>query len=124
MWEVSFVRKANDLALATSHLAQSSSASRYTAKQPGFFILSQRGKDKASHYAWIRSPQGPFCKPARTRSAHSASMCSLGPALAVDLAPGSRAATARGVDGLDVAKRLKDFATTWKRVATKKGAKA
>jgi hypothetical protein len=31
MPEVPFVRKADDLALATSHLAQSSSASRFTA---------------------------------------------------------------------------------------------
>jgi hypothetical protein len=35
MWEVPFVRKADDLALATSHLAQSSSASRVTAAQAG-----------------------------------------------------------------------------------------
>jgi hypothetical protein len=44
MWEVPFVRKANDLALATSHLAQSSSASRFTAGAFGFFILSQSGE--------------------------------------------------------------------------------
>ena len=39
MREVPFVPKADDLALATSHLAQSSSASRVTAAQAGFFIL-------------------------------------------------------------------------------------
>jgi len=44
MREVPFVRKADDLALATSHLAQSSSASRVTAAQAGFFILSQSGE--------------------------------------------------------------------------------
>jgi hypothetical protein len=42
MREVLFVREAGDLALATSHLAQSSSASRVTAAQAGFFILSSR----------------------------------------------------------------------------------
>jgi hypothetical protein len=41
MREVPFVRKAEDLAPATSHLAQSSSASRFTAGAAGFFILSQ-----------------------------------------------------------------------------------
>jgi hypothetical protein len=41
MREVLFVREAGDLALATSHLAQSSSTSRVTAAQAGFFILSQ-----------------------------------------------------------------------------------
>jgi len=41
MREVLFVRKADDLALATGHFAQSSSASRVTAAQAGFFILSQ-----------------------------------------------------------------------------------
>jgi hypothetical protein len=35
MREVLFVREAGDLALATSHLAQSSSASRVTAAQAG-----------------------------------------------------------------------------------------
>jgi len=35
MWEVTFVRKANDLALATSHLTQSSSASCVTAGLDG-----------------------------------------------------------------------------------------
>jgi len=44
MREVPFVPKADDLALATSHLAQSSSASRVIAAQAGFFILSQSGK--------------------------------------------------------------------------------
>jgi hypothetical protein len=42
--EVPFVPKADDLALATSHLAQSSSASRVTAAQAGFFVLSQSGE--------------------------------------------------------------------------------
>src|SRR5215831_10201760 len=42
--EVPFVPKADDLALATSHLAQSSSASRVTAGASGFFILSQSGE--------------------------------------------------------------------------------
>jgi hypothetical protein len=37
-------REAGDLALATSHLAQSSSASRVIAAQAGFFILSQSGE--------------------------------------------------------------------------------
>src|SRR5262249_36832074 len=44
MREVPFVRKAGDLALATSHLAQSSSASRFTAGASAFFILSQSGE--------------------------------------------------------------------------------
>jgi hypothetical protein len=44
MREVPFVPEADDLALATSHLAQSSSASRVTAAQAGFFILSQSGE--------------------------------------------------------------------------------
>jgi hypothetical protein len=44
MREVPFVRKADDLTLATSHLAQSSSASRVTAAQAGFFILSRSGE--------------------------------------------------------------------------------
>jgi hypothetical protein len=47
MWEVSFVRKADKLALATNvtgHLAQSSSASRFTAGASAFFILSQSGE--------------------------------------------------------------------------------
>ena len=43
MREVLFVREAGDLALATSHLAQSSSASRFTAGAFAFFILSQSG---------------------------------------------------------------------------------
>jgi hypothetical protein len=37
MREVPFVPKADDLALATSHLVQSSSASRFTAGADGFF---------------------------------------------------------------------------------------
>lgn len=41
MREVPFVRKADDLALATSHLAQSSSASRFTAGCVGFLLLIQ-----------------------------------------------------------------------------------
>src|SRR6266516_32362 len=41
MREVLFVRKADDLALATGHFAQSSSTSHVTAAQAGFFILSQ-----------------------------------------------------------------------------------
>jgi hypothetical protein len=41
MREVLFVREAGDLALPTSHLAQSSSSSRFTASASGFFILSQ-----------------------------------------------------------------------------------
>src|SRR5215472_14757277 len=44
MREVLFVREAGDLALATSHLDQSSSASRVTAGASGFFILSQSGE--------------------------------------------------------------------------------
>src|SRR5262245_45480922 len=44
MREVPFVFKADDLALATSHLAQSSSASRFSAGAYGFFILSQSGE--------------------------------------------------------------------------------
>jgi hypothetical protein len=44
MREVLFVREAVDLALATSHLVQSSSASRFTAGAFGFFILSQSGE--------------------------------------------------------------------------------
>src|SRR5262249_32828643 len=59
MREVPFVRKANDLALATSHLPQSSSASRVTAAQSGFFILSQSGSDRSgsrSPYASIPMP--------------------------------------------------------------------
>jgi hypothetical protein len=47
MREVPFVPKADDLALATSHLAQSSSASRVTAAQAGFFILSQSGEGRS-----------------------------------------------------------------------------
>src|SRR5207237_9367518 len=38
------VRKAGDLTLATSHFAQSSSASRVTAAQAGLFILSRSGE--------------------------------------------------------------------------------
>jgi hypothetical protein len=45
MREVLFVREAVDLALATSHLAQSSSASRFTPGASAFFILSQPGND-------------------------------------------------------------------------------
>ena len=41
MREVPFVCKADDLALATSHLAQSSSASRLTAGAAGFLLLTQ-----------------------------------------------------------------------------------
>jgi hypothetical protein len=44
MREVLFVRKADDLALATGHFPQSSSASRFTAEQAGSFILSQSGE--------------------------------------------------------------------------------
>ena len=44
MREVLFVREAGDLALATSHLAQSSSSSRFTAGAAAFFILSQSGE--------------------------------------------------------------------------------
>src|SRR5262245_61044480 len=44
MREVLFVREAVDLALATSHLVQSSSASRFTAGAFAFFILSQSGE--------------------------------------------------------------------------------
>src|SRR5215475_5414846 len=43
MREVLFVREARDLELATSHLVQSSSASRFTAGASRFFILSQSG---------------------------------------------------------------------------------
>jgi hypothetical protein len=42
--EVPFVREAGDFALATSHLDQSSSASRFTAGAFAFFILSQSGE--------------------------------------------------------------------------------
>jgi hypothetical protein len=38
-----FVRKADNLTLATGHLAQSSSASRVIAAQAGFFILILAG---------------------------------------------------------------------------------
>jgi hypothetical protein len=41
MWEVPFVRKTDDLALAASHLPQSSASSRFTAGASAFFILSQ-----------------------------------------------------------------------------------
>src|SRR6516165_5062809 len=47
MREVSFVHKVDNLAHATnatSHLAQSSSAFRFTAGASEFFILSQSGK--------------------------------------------------------------------------------
>jgi hypothetical protein len=44
MREVPFVLKADDLALATNHLAQSSSASRFTAGAAEFFFLSQSGE--------------------------------------------------------------------------------
>src|SRR6516165_6631737 len=45
MREVPFIRKADDFALgATSHFAQSSSASRFTAGAAKFFILSQSGE--------------------------------------------------------------------------------
>ena len=44
MREVLFVRETDDLALATSHLVQSSSASRFTAGASEFFILSQSGE--------------------------------------------------------------------------------
>src|SRR5215467_7866761 len=44
MREVLFVRQAGDLALATSHLAQSSFASRVTAARAGFLLLSQSGE--------------------------------------------------------------------------------
>src|SRR5215471_17945940 len=44
MREVLFVREAVDLALATSHLPQSSSASRLTAGASEFSILSQSGE--------------------------------------------------------------------------------
>jgi hypothetical protein len=40
MGEVLLVREADHLALATSHLPQSSSASRFTAGASAFFILS------------------------------------------------------------------------------------
>jgi hypothetical protein len=40
MREVLFICEADHLALATSHLGQSSSTSRDTAAQAGFFILS------------------------------------------------------------------------------------
>src|SRR2546430_16990794 len=43
MREILFVREAGDLAFATSHLVQSSSASRFTAGASAFFILSQSG---------------------------------------------------------------------------------
>jgi hypothetical protein len=43
MREVPFVPKADDFALAANHLAQSSSASRFTAGA-SFFILSQSGE--------------------------------------------------------------------------------
>jgi hypothetical protein len=49
MREVPFVRKADDLALATSHLAQSSSASRFTAGAAGFFSATGRaGRGRAT----------------------------------------------------------------------------
>jgi hypothetical protein len=44
MREVLFVREAVDLTLATCHLAQSSSASRFTSGAAAFFILSQSGE--------------------------------------------------------------------------------
>jgi len=50
MREVTFIRKASDLAFTTTHLLQSSSASRVTAAQAGFFILSQSG-ERTERYA-------------------------------------------------------------------------
>src|SRR5262249_38433656 len=47
MREVLFVRETDDLALATSHLVQSSSASRFTAGAFAFFIFSQWGERPA-----------------------------------------------------------------------------
>jgi hypothetical protein len=44
MREVPFVPEADDLALATSHLAQSSSPLRVTAAQAGFLIFKQSGE--------------------------------------------------------------------------------
>src|SRR5262249_10655938 len=44
MREVLFVRQAGDLAFATSHLAQSSFASRVTAARARFLLLSQSGE--------------------------------------------------------------------------------
>jgi hypothetical protein len=76
MPEVPFVRKADDLALATSHLAQSSSASRFTAGAFEFFILSGQicsrppggvPSDGSDHQK--RCPAGlPYCYPMLTGS--------------------------------------------------------
>jgi hypothetical protein len=44
MREVLFVREAGDLALATSHLAQSSSASRFNAFEPHLAGMGEDGR--------------------------------------------------------------------------------
>jgi len=69
MREVLFVREAGDLALATSHFAQSSSASRLTAGAAGFLLLSQcrerperQGEPSRFDTMWRTCP--------RTRSRH------------------------------------------------------
>jgi hypothetical protein len=51
MREVPFVRKADDLALATSHLAQSSSASRFTARRTGHPdpMIREKSQFRAQH---------------------------------------------------------------------------
>src|SRR5215813_10203132 len=59
MREVLFVREAGDLALATSHLAQSSFASRVTAARAGFLLLSQSGERGRG----LESESGPISGP-------------------------------------------------------------
>src|SRR6516162_2723784 len=61
MRKVPFIREAGDLALATSHLAQSSSASRFTAGVFGFFILSQ-SRSGPSGKATVPAPRCVGCK--------------------------------------------------------------
>jgi len=61
MREVLFVREADDLALATSHLAQSSSASRFTAGASELFILSQ-SRSGPSGKATVSAPRCVGCK--------------------------------------------------------------
>jgi hypothetical protein len=59
MREVPFVRKADDLALATSHLAQSSSASRFKAGAAGYPdpVIREKSQFRAQHDSLSLSPR-------------------------------------------------------------------
>jgi hypothetical protein len=70
--EVPLIHVPGDLGLATAHLAQSSSASRFTAGACEFFISSQSGERpererESFHFECARGPKSNFSGPKKCR---------------------------------------------------------